>query len=157
MLMSDKREEVKNVMREELEKLKRRIVENHIRAGQRASGRTIASMRVEVDDEAGILFGRQAFATLEFGRKPGKVPKGFYQIIQQWVIDKGIQVEKPKSFAYLVARKIANEGTELYRKGGIDDIYSPDIKETIEMIMNRVFGIFAEDVSTINLHSNENS
>jgi len=85
------------------------------------------------------------------------VPRGFYQIIQKWVEDKGIHVDNPKSFAYLLARKIANEGTELYRRGGREDIYSHDIEETIKEIMNRVFGIFDEDVKHINTDSNANA
>lgn len=157
MLNMGSREEAKGILNEELEALQQRLIENHIRAGQRASGRTISSLRVSVDDDHGVLFGRQAFGTLETGRGPGKVPKGFYKIIQQWVTDKNIQVEKPKSFAYMVARKIANEGTELYRLGGREDVYSKEVEETVKNIMNRVFGILANDVTHINLNSDENS
>ncbi|WP_291584062.1 hypothetical protein [Bacteroides sp.] len=152
-----KREESKRIIQEELDSLRLRIIDNHIRAGQKASGNTIESLYVSVDDNHGILFGRKAFGVLETGRGPGKVPKGFYQIIQQWIKDKGIQVENTKSFAYLVARKIAREGTELHRTGGRDDIYSPEIEKAIQNIMNRVFGIFADDVAHINLNSNEDS
>lgn len=155
--MMESREKTKKVLQEELEALRLRIIDNHVRAGQHASGRTSSCLHVSVDENHGILFGRQAFAVLEEGRRPGKVPKGFYQIIQQWVKDKNIQVENPKSFAYLVSRKIAREGTELYRNGGRDDIYSRDIEETIKNIMNRVFGIFTEDVAHINLNNNENA
>ena len=123
LVMEDRRKEIKGILNEELESLRQRIVENHIQAGQRASGRTIKSLHVVVDDDHGILFGRKAFGVLETGRGPGKVPKGFYKIIRQWMIDKGIQVEKPKSFAYLVARKIAEKGTRLYRTGKHEDIY----------------------------------
>lgn len=151
------KEEAKKVISEELNALRQRIIDNHIRAKQRASGRTIESLKVVVDDNHGILYGRQAFDVLETGRRPGKVPKGFYQIIQQWVKDKNIQVEKPKSFAYLVARKIANEGTELFRNGGRADIYSPDVEKTINNIMDRVFGIIVDGVTHINLNSNENA
>ena len=155
--MEDKRKEIKGILNEELESLRQRIVENHIQAGQRASGRTIKSLHVVVDDDHGILFGRKAFGVLETGRGPGKVPKGFYKIIRQWMIDKGIQVEKPKSFAYLVARKIAEKGTRLYRTGKHEDIYSKYIEIAIQNIMNRVFGIFSKDVKHINLNSNANS
>lgn len=155
--MEDRRAEVKGILNEELEDLRQRIIENHIRAGQRASGRTISSLHVSVDDNHGILFGRQAFGVLETGRGPGKVPKGFYQVIQQWVEDKGIKVEKPKSFAYLVARKIAKEGTRLHQLGGREEVYSKDIEKTIQNIMDRVFGILSEDVKHINLNSNENT
>lgn len=151
--MDDKRKEIKGILTEELEKLKERIIENHIRAKQKASGRTIKSLHVSVDDNHAILFGRKAFGVLETGRGPGRVPKGFYHIILQWVEDKKIKVDKPKSFAYLVARKIAREGTELYRSGSTEDIYSSDVEKTIMEIMNRVFGIFMSDVSHINLHS----
>lgn len=156
-MLMESRSEVKKVLAEELNSLRQRIIDNHVRAGQKASGRTIASLKVSVDDNHGILFGRQAFGVLQTGRGPGKVPRGFYQIIQQWVEDKGIHVDNPKSFAYLLARKIANEGTELHRRGGRDDIYSHDIEETIKSIMNRVFGIFDEDVKHINIDSNANA
>lgn len=155
--MEDQRAEIKGILNEELESLRQRIIRNHIRAGQKASGRTIASLRVEVNDDNGTLFGRQAFGVLETGRKPGKVPKGFYQIIQQWVLDKGIHVNNPKSFSYFVARKIAQEGTQLYREGGRADIYSPEIEKTIQNIMNRAFAIFKDDVTHINLNSNEDA
>lgn len=157
LIMEDRRAEVKGILNEELEALRQRIIENHIHAGQRASGRTISSLHVSVDNNHGILFGRQAFGVLETGRGPGKVPKGFYQVIQQWVEDKGIKVEKPKSFAYLVARKIAKEGTRLHQLGGREEVYSKDIEKTIQNIMDRVFGILSEDVKHINLNSNENT
>ena len=86
------------------------------------------------------------------------MPKGFYGIILQWVKDKGIQIEKPKSFAYLVARKIANEGTRLYRSGQKEDIYSTEVEKTVREISERIAGIFNTEVEHINLNfSNENS
>lgn len=157
LVMEDRRKEVKAILCEELDNLRQRIIENHIRAGQRASGKTIKSLHVVVDDNHGTLYGRQAFGVLEVGRASGKVPKGFYKIIQQWMIDKGIQVERPRSFAYLVARKIATEGTSLYHSGTYEDIYTTDVEQTIRDIMDRVFGILVDDVTHINLHSNENS
>lgn len=141
------------VVREELENLKQKIIDNHLRAGQKASGRTIASLRIEATDDTGILFGRKAFGTLETGRRGGRVPKGFYHIILQWVKDKGIQVENPKTFAWFVSRKIAREGTSLYRQGGRADIYSNEIPNTTETILRRLTGAFGADVESINLNS----
>ena len=136
-----------------MESLRKRIIDNHLKAGQKASGKTIASMRIEVDEQGGILFGRKAFGTLETGRKGGRVPKGFYHILLQWVKDKGIQVEKPKTFAYFVARKIEKEGTRLYRQGGRDDIYSNEIPKTTERILRRITGFLGADVESININS----
>lgn len=148
--------EALSILEYELNAFKQRVIENHIRAGQKASGRTISSLRVEITSDGGIVWGRKPFATLETGRKGGKVPRGFYKIIYDWIIDKGLIFEKPKSVAYLIARKIEREGSKLYRDGGRDDIYSKEIERTTEIIMNKVFGIFERDIKHINLNSNEN-
>jgi hypothetical protein len=147
--------EALSILEYELNAFKQRVIENHIRAGQKTSGRTISSLRVEITSDGGIVWGRKPFATLETGRKGGKVPRGFYKIIYDWIIDKGLIFEKPKSVAYLIARKIAREGTQLHRDGGRDDIYSKEIERTTEIIMEKVFGIFERDVTHINLNSNE--
>ncbi len=139
----------------ELEALKQRIIENHRNAGQVASGRTIASLKVEITENGGVLWGRSPFGTLETGRKGGKVPAGFWKIIRQWMDDKGIQVEKPDSFAYLVARKIAKEGTQLFRNGGRSDIYSPEVKDTVERVSDGIGILFGSEVEHINLNFNE--
>lgn len=147
--------EALSILEYELNAFKQRVIENHIRAGQKASGRTISSLRVEITSDGGIVWGRKPFATLETGRKGGKVPRGFYKIIYDWIIDKGLIFEKLKSVAYLIARKIAREGTQLHRDGGRDDIYSKEIERMTEIIMEKVFGIFERDVTHINLNSNE--
>ena len=132
------RPEQKTILKSELENLRIRIIQNHIAANQKASGKTIKSLLVEVDENAGELTGRGFMGVLETGRKAGKVPKGFRDIILKWVQAKGINVDNPKSFAFLVARKIANEGTLLHRTGGRTDIYSNEIPKTIENVLKRL-------------------
>lgn len=147
--------EVQNIVFEELEDLRKRIVANIDNTGRKASGRTAESMRTEVSENRGVLFGRMAFGVLETGRKPGKVPAGFYQIIRQWVIDKGISfdsVSERNSFAYLVARKIANEGTQLYRKGAEADVYTTEVPETIARIKDRVGFLMRMEFESIKLN-----
>lgn len=149
------RDKVMELVASELKALKQHIIENHRSAGQVASGRTIASLKVEITEDGGVLWGRSAFGTLETGRKGGKVPAGFWKIIRQWMDDKGIQVEKPDSFAYLVARKIANEGTQLFREGGFYKIYSPEVKDTVERVSDGIGILFGSEVEHINLNFNE--
>lgn len=172
-----RKDEALSIVRNELDALRLRIIERHINAGQKASGRTIASLHVEMLGAGGILWGRQAFEVLETGRGPGSVPKNFTKIIQQWIIDKGIAVEsipykrqasskwQPKytpeergmmRLSGAIAHKIASEGTVLHRNGASEDVYSSEIEKTIENIMNKVFGIFERDVEHINLNNNEN-
>lgn len=147
--------EVQNIVFEELEDLRKRIISNIDSSGRRASGRTSESMRTDVSEDRGVLFGRMAFGTLETGRKPGKVPVGFYQIIKQWVIDKGISFDSQSernSFAYLVSRKIAREGTQLYRRGADIDVYTAEVPETISRIKDRVGFLMRMEFESIKLN-----
>lgn len=147
--------EVQNIVFEELEDLRKRIISNIDSSGRRASGRTSESMRTDVSENRGVLFGRMAFGTLETGRKPGKVPAGFYQIIKQWVIDKGISFDSQSernSFAYLVSRKIAREGTQLYRRGADTDVYTAEVPETISRIKDRVGFLMRMEFESIKLN-----
>lgn len=147
--------EVQNIVFEELEDLRKRIISNIESSGRRASGRTSESMRTDVSENRGVLFGRMAFGTLETGRKPGKVPAGFYQIIKQWVIDKGISFDSQSernSFAYLVSRKIAREGTQLYRRGADTDVYTAEVPETISRIKDRVGFLMRMEFESIKLN-----
>jgi len=132
------RSEQKQILNEELKELQKRIIQNHISAGQKASGKTIKSITIEIGDNYGQLTGRKFFGTLETGRKAGRVPAKFQDVILKWMQDKGINVPKPKSFSYLVARKIRLEGTLLYRTGGRSDIYSKEISITIERLTKRL-------------------
>lgn len=162
------------IVSEELMAFAQRVRENHIRAGQRASGRTADSIRLEVDGDTYTVYGRRAFWTLEHGRAGGAVPKNFRDIIRQWMADKGIKaipvpyIRKPSekwqpkytpqergdmSLAGAIAHKIATKGTKLFREGGRDDIYSGEIEKTIETIQARIYQLFGVEVEHINQES----
>jgi hypothetical protein len=160
------------ILADELERLRKTIVAQHIAAGQKASGRTAASLRVEVEPQHGVLFGRTAFGTLETGRKPGKVPANFTGIIKQWMRDKGIsgtpipyKTDRPHKYteqergdntlAYFIARKIKNSGTSLYRQGGRADIYSNAIPGTTKRILDRLVKLVDENIESIKLNGKE--
>lgn len=172
-------EEAKKIIREELEALKQRIIDNHKAAGQMASGRTAASLNVAMRENGGTLFGRQAFYTLEHGRGGGRVPGGFVGIIKQWIKDKGLSVPsipyirqpserwQPKyspeerglnSLAGAIAHKIRTEGTRLFRDGGRSDIYTPEIEITKTNINQRISVLLQAQIMSINENiSNENT
>lgn len=160
------------ILQEELEKLRMNIISNHLKAGQKASGRTAASMHVEVSEDSGTLWGRNAFGVLETGRKAGRVPKDFQGIIMQWMKDKGIQAapipyltNRPHKYtpqqrgmlrmSYLIARKIRREGTKLFRAGGRQDIYSPEIEKTMERIETRMVSLIKSKIEHIKLNKVE--
>lgn len=144
------------ILREELEALKERIIANHRQAGQVASGKTIASMQVNIDGDTGELVGRPYFGTLETGAKPWKnaasmkkVPASFNAIIEQWIKDKDLNLN-----SWAVSYKIIHEGTKLYRQGGRADIYSNEIPKTIESVVQRLLVIYDKQITeTIKLNS----
>lgn len=162
----------RTILAEEFEELKSNILSHYLSSGQKASGRTGESLRVEVSEDEGTLFGRKAFGILETGRKAGKVPTGFQSIIRQWMADKGLKADPipyktnrqhkyteqergDRSLAFLIARKIRREGTRLFREGGRNDIYSNEIPKTKENIMRRLISIMKVEIASIKLNNEE--
>ena len=142
-----------NIVIEEVEKLKQRIADNIVSTGQNASGSTIQSLTIQSSDDSVTLFGRPYFGTLETGRKPGKMPP--VSSILDWIKAKPIPVPtkmKDTSFAYAIAKKIANEGTSLYQKGGRNDVYSNEIPNTINSISRKLLGLFTTEIENIPLN-----
>ena len=136
-------EEIRQILLEELEDLRKRITENMGKADQIVTGRTRDSMQVTVEGNAGVLTGRRAFATLETGsrpwsRKPKRVPKFFADLIGEWIDKKGLNLNK-----WAVAHTIIHQGSKLYREGGRADIYSPELQPTIDRIGARILDQYA--------------
>ena len=155
---------VSQILTEELGSLRATIINNIRATGQWASGKTAASMAVMVSGSIGELVGRRAFGTLETGRRGGRVPRNFHNIIYDWMQAKGVHAQpmpyktnRPhkyseqergdRTMAYFISRTIRREGTRLYRDGGRDDVYSRAIPITIERINSRLSGIYVASVT----------
>lgn len=145
--------EIRQILTEELERLRQRVIENMGRADQIVTGKTRDSMRVEVGDTAGgafgVLTGRQAFSTLERGSRPWlqpprRVPRFFADLIGEWIEAKGLSGQLNK---WAVAHTIIHRGSKLYRTGGRADVYSPEISDTLERIGDRVIESYSVLVS----------
>jgi hypothetical protein len=136
-------DDIRQILLEELEDLRRRITENMGKADQIVTGKTRDSMQVSVNGLAGVLTGRQAFATLERGSRPWskppkRVPKFFADLIGEWIDAKGLDLNK-----WAVAHTIIHKGSKLYRDGGRSDVYSPEIQKTIDRIGERILDSYA--------------
>ncbi len=158
--------QVSDILKRHLENVKATIAKQ-MEANQRnASGRSVASLKVDVNGNVGTLFGSKSFLVMERGRKGGKVPKGFYGIIRQWIIDKGIAVApipsktnrailSPderglRSLAGAIAHKIMKEGTRLHRDGGFNDIYTTAVNEELELMSEEFILYTTEALAKIN-------
>lgn len=150
--------DVRSILYRALHEAKVRIQQNLETTGTNASGRTSRSLEVVVDNTSGTLFGRQAFGTVETGRRAGRVPYGFTEIIYQWMQDKGVHAERygrrsqrsaDMSMAYLIAKKIAREGSKLYRDGGRVDIYSNVLPVAIEQVKRETTNVYIINIKSI--------
>lgn len=142
-----------------LDDAKQRIIANMGNAGQIVSGKTAESLKVErVAPNEVRLVARPFFSALETGSQPWSGRTGekmnaqdFQMIIFEWASRKGIIPAdmKPLSFAYVVARKIMNEGSKLYRQGGRKDIFTPEIERVQDEINESISGTFRAVMSDI--------
>lgn len=94
------------------------------------TGKMADSLGYRIDSQGLTIFSTEKFFTvLETGRKPGKRPP--ISVIEEWVKNKPIASDiNPKSLAFLIARKIGEEGSLLYRQGGNSGVISDFINET---------------------------
>lgn len=92
-----------------------------------ASGEAESLIEFRVSENAGgakgILYGPDYIEFMERGRGPGKFPP--LGVIEKWIEAKGIQADiSNKSLAFLIGRKIAEEGSVLHRSGQRSGILS---------------------------------
>jgi hypothetical protein len=93
-------------------------IENDLRKSlPKASGETINSLEVRMNDSGGSLLANSYIGALEYGRKPtksaGSGTTSLKDKIREWVRIKGID----EGLVYAITRKIHKEGTLMYRTG----------------------------------------
>ena len=132
-------DEVVNILLEVKDEIQANMASKQINA----SGRTSRGMQVQRYEHGVrlVLTGDDVapLATLEVGRRGGKVPMGFTDIIEQWSRDKGLTFPNEgdrRSFAYLTARKIAREGTQRHKLHV--DVYSNEVQSCVDRIRKSI-------------------
>jgi hypothetical protein len=120
----------REILSQFLEAVRNEIMAEHIRQGQRVTGRTLESLEISVNDNEGILYGARYIGVLEDGRRPGKMPP--ISKIEEWIKNRGILPKGKMSIsalAFVMARKISLEGTVLHRDGGMSGVLSKAINQ----------------------------
>ena len=130
------------------------IVSNIQSKGITASGRTQKAIKVKQEGSSFLLYkesGNNApMQTLEIGREGGAVPKGFQEIILQWMKDKGISSgnePKDRSMAFLISRKIEREGTQRFKTPD-NTVYSPIVNQVAKDIKNIIVDSVVKTIKT---------
>lgn len=108
----------KVIYTEYLERFKKDLIANYDKLGLRASGKFAESLNYEIKGEKLTMYGSHHSLYMENGRGAGGFPP--LRAIEEWIEVKqglpAIFVEKKKQFAFIIARKIANEGIKVPNK-----------------------------------------
>lgn len=136
-----------DILENEITLLVEDLKAKHIELGMKASGNWINTIEPEVKGLKGIVYGAPYTEQLVNGRAPGKFPP--VEMIRRWVVDKGIAVIQESaaisSLAFLIARKIAREGTNYFKQGGTDLIEAVITPERIQSIIDKVTEFYISD------------
>jgi hypothetical protein len=106
------------------------------------------SVRYDVKNSTLTVYAEQYIGALEFGRKPGKKPPR--DVIRKWIDEKGIIPNgiSKDSLAFLIQRKIGEEGTTIWQQGGSDlvsGIFNDALTKEIE---NDFYNLIASEVTS---------
>lgn len=150
-----------------LDAIKAGIVERMAQYGRNASGRSVASLEVETNEDGGSLKGLSSFLVMERGRGPGKVPANFTSIIRDWIVAKGISYKgmipvngtPQQGLARLsgaIAYSIIKNGTRLYRDKRYNSIYSDLIEKELEALEKECSAVFELEVDKLHQEKPDN-
>tara|TARA_R110002012_G_scaffold190633_1_gene358210 strand:- start:19060 stop:19524 length:465 start_codon:yes stop_codon:yes gene_type:complete len=137
------------ILEKEFESLKQDLIAKHIELGMPASGNWERSLVVEVQRLKATITGAPYTEQLVNGRGPGKFPP--IAAIRQWILDKPIHFLgkiKLSSLAFLIARKIAKEGTKYHKQGGTDLVEAVITPERIQSILDKVSEFYIDSFTT---------
>lgn len=129
-------------LRKHIETLKSDIIIQIDKSGVSATGKTKKGFEVKTTETNGQLIGYSYVGVLERGRRGGKVPTGFRDILLRWAQAKGISFSDSKQanqWAYFVSKKIQREGTALYRSGRTNDIFTTPINNLYKNLEQDIF------------------
>lgn len=95
------------------------LIPHFMSLGLDATGEWRESLNVRAEGQTGIINGRKYTEQLVWGRRPGAMPP--IAPLERWAqVKLGLSGTAAKSAAFAIAKKIASEGTNIYKEGGTD-------------------------------------
>ena len=146
---------IESKLAEVLEQGKRDLIAMHIELGMKASGKWVESLDVVIGNFRGYITGEDYSEQLEEGRNSGKYPpwnpvtKTFDEI-EEWIKDKGLSFDIPiKSFAFLIARNMAENGWNRSKHGGVNLVSKVFTPEYIQRMIDKMGGSITLEFANI--------
>ena len=156
--------QIADIVADEMNKSVINIKTNIRRERAYASGRASNSLSTIVTQTAtgakGVIASNVSyFNALETGRGPfkGGTEQGLAERLYEWAGQKGINFRTDRerlSFAYALARKINKVGTQLYRNGGRNTIFSNEKENLIRRITDRIAPLFNGENDSVEIKFN---
>ena len=118
--------------------------------GITSSGRSADSLAYGTDETGGQLTGSNYFYWQIVGRKPGKFAPP--EAIQQWIRDKGITPNDPKTtikqLAFLFNRKMASKGTDIFigKRSGLS--FDQIVDKNMSILLGNIARTKVKEVTT---------
>ena len=137
------------ILEAQMELLKEDLAAKHRELGMKASGKWEASLEVDVQRLKGVIRGEDYTEQLVNGRAPGKFPP--IAAIKQWILDKNIRFLGQislSSLAFLIARKIAKDGTKYFQQGGTDLLDAVITPQRIQSIIDSVSEFYIDSFTS---------
>lgn len=135
------------IYRKYVSELQTKIIEAYNNNNRKASRAYQDEMQLETSEKQAVLFGASHSPYVEKGRGSGKFPP--VKAIEDWIdVKKGLPsvfYEKKKQYAFLIARKIAEEGT----KGSniIENILQEFLSNDFWVMIDEIGDTFATRIS----------
>jgi hypothetical protein len=111
-----------------------------------ASEKLVNSVEIEYHETGFRILANHYIYYLIYGRKPGRFPN--ITAIKDWIVDRGIKTELPiNSLAFLIARKISEEGNSVWQKfhGADSGLLSDALSDSR---INAFFDGLGEDITS---------
>lgn len=151
--------DVKSIMQQFFDELKKDVANNIDAKGLTASGATKASLRVEVGNNFGVLFGASHIEALEIGRgktksSGGGTGKSLREQIYEWLAFKKYGLnwkdeKERKSLSFAISTNIHKKGTLIHRSGKYTGVLSEIImKERINSLHSKISEFYMFNIST---------
>lgn len=144
--------EIEDILREELERLKSDIGDALRRNDKVVTGKTLRSLSVEVNGKNGALWGADYIQNVKRGRRPRQSTEesDFLQNLKQWIVARHIPVKDNKDLDRLARffRWYINKyGSKAWREGKEYDIYDTAIREFEERLEKRIIAIYENQIT----------
>jgi hypothetical protein len=142
----------KTILSEELDRLREDIINSQKEHNAWASGKTAEGYAVNVESPFhAALEGYAYVGAMDKGRKAGKVPYNFNEIIKRWIEAKGLKPKGNESLermANSIAWCIKKKGSYLHRNGYELHLFDEPVKNFSERLADRLSSLYQQE--TIN-------